>query len=489
MKTDVTGTGENNVASTAPRVTAPVPAASHPLDPTLTVPKAALGAVAKLPPMSAPSHEALRDRLQRAAQLARQNRANEALGEFEAVYTNYLTLGDPALAIIGAKAAFNRGVLLEKLLADPSRAELAFEKLFGNFGQFDAAEIRAVVARSGLHAARLAAVNQHLDVAVQRYNDRLGTYGEYLPPLELRGFISDYRRLRAELRAQVQGIVTPSGLPEIVAEHEIYSLTPPKPAAPQGFVPPAPPVPAAPAPVQAPAAVTPPAPSIPAPPTPAIPTLQTPVFSAPPAAAPVAAPAATLPPLPTSDALARTGASRALGTNVVEFPLAEIARAAEATGASSSASASEPRTPARGTTDTTPAAARSSLPPPTPAGLSRDELRSMLDALDRRMAAYVADVRGEVGSVGSAMGGLNTALANVQSQHLQLRNELQTQEGMHTQNLNARFHELREDVRDGLADVRSELRALAAEQRHARTVIVAVVLIAAAAVIAVTIAF
>ena len=113
----------------------------------------------------------------------------------------------------------------------------------------------------------------------------------------------------------------------------------------------------------------------------------------------------------------------------------------------------------------------------------------MLDALDRRMAAYVADVRGEVGSVGSAMGGLNTALANVQSQHLQLRNELQTQEGMHTQNLNARFHELREDVRDGLADVRSELRALAAEQRHARTVIVAVVLIAAAAVIAVTIAF
>ena len=165
-----------------------------------------------------------------------------------------------------------------------------------------------------------------------------------------------------------------------------------------------------------------------------------------------------------------------------------IARAAEATGASSSASASEPRTPARGTTDTTPAAARSSLPPP-PAGLSRDELRSMLDALDRRMAAYVADVRGEVGSVGSAMGGLNTALANVQSQHLQLRNELQTQEGMHTQNLNARFHELREDVRDGLADVRSELRALAAEQRHARTVIVAVVLIAAAAVIAVTIAF
>ena len=324
MKTDVTGTGENNVASTAPRVTAPVPAASHPLDPTLTVPKAALGAVAKLPPMSAPSHEALRDRLQRAAQLARQNRANEALGEFEAVYTNYLTLGDPALAIIGAKAAFNRGVLLEKLLADPSRAELAFEKLFGNFGQFDAAEIRAVVARSGLHAARLAAVNQHLDVAVQRYNDRLGTYGEYLPPLELRGFISDYRRLRAELRAQVQGIVTPSGLPEIVAEHEIYSLTPPKPAAPQGFVPPAPPVPAAPAPVQAPAAVTPPAPSIPAPPTPAIPTLQTPVFSAPPAPAPVAAPAATLPPLPTSDALARTGASRALGTNVVEIGRAHV---------------------------------------------------------------------------------------------------------------------------------------------------------------------
>ena len=129
------------------------------------------------------------------------------------------------------------------------------------------------------------------------------------------------------------------------------------------------------------------------------------------------------------------------------------------------------------------------LPTALAAPLPVDQLRSMLDALDRRMAAYVADVRGEVGSVGSAMGGLNTALANVQSQHLQLRNELQTQEGMHTQNLNARFHELREDVRDGLADVRSELRALAAEQRHARTVIVAVVLIAAAAVIAVTIAF
>jgi len=124
-----------------------------------------------------------------------------------------------------------------------------------------------------------------------------------------------------------------------------------------------------------------------------------------------------------------------------------------------------------------------------PAGLSRDEMRAMLDALDRRMAAYVADVRGEVGSLGSALAGLNAAMSNVQSQHLQLRNELQTQEGVHTQNLNARFHEMREDMRDSLADVRSELRTLATEQRHARALIVAVVLVAAAAVIAVTLAF
>lgn len=494
MSPKVTETGEDNIASTAPRAAVPMPAASHPLDPTLTVPKASLGAVAKLPPMSAPSHEALRDRLQRAAQLARQNKATEALGEFEAVYTNYLTLGDPALAIIGAKAAFNRGVLLEKLLADPSRAELAFEKLFGNFGQFDAAEIRAVVARSGLHAARLAAVNQHLDVAVQRYNDRLGPYGEYLPPLELRGFISDYRRLRAELRAQSQGIITPSGLPEIVAEHEIYSLTPPKPATVSGFVPPVPVVrnDAAPAPARGPAET---AAAVPPAPTPDIPTapVMPPAQGVP--AAPIEA-AATQRPAPStvalaapaaSDALARTGASRVLGTNVVEFPLAEIARAAEATAAQSSAPTTEQRAPSRPNPEpSTPA--RASLPP-APASLSRDELRSMLDALDRRMAAYVADVRGEVGSIGSGLSGLSTAMANVQSQHLQLRNELQTQEGMHTQNLNARFHELREDLRDGLADVRSELRALAAEQRHARTVIVAVVLIAAAAVIAATIAF
>ena len=45
------------------------------------------------------------------------------------------------------------------------------------------------------------------------------------------------------------------------------------------------------------------------------------------------------------------------------------------------------------------------------------------------------------------------------------------------------------DMRDSLADVRSELRTLATEQRHARALIVAVVLVAAAAVIAVTLAF
>ncbi len=542
MNPPITETGEVQQVGAAPKA----PPAAGPLDPTLTVPRAALGAVDKLPPHSVPTHEALRDRLQRAAQLARQNKAAEALGEFEAVYTNYLTLGDPALAIIGAKAAFNRGVLLEKLLGDSARAELAFEKLFGNFGQFEAAEIRAVVARSGLHAARLAAVNQHLDVAVQRYGDRLGPYGEYLPPLELRGFISDYRRLRTEMRARAQGIVPPSGLPEIVAEHEIYSLTPPRteraapPTAPALNFTPALPVAeaSAPAPHRAltvPAAVAPAAASagdmagdmaglsaetsaaasagpaiVTAPASPASSSSLAPV-GAPPgrddpaplaAGSPVASPAApVLPVVPVvpvaapksgeggakgTDPLSRTGASRQIAANVVEFPLSEIARAAEANAQSG---LKEARTATRAEALEAQLAALGFAAAKAPAGLSRDEMRAMLDALDRRMAAYVADVRGEVGSLGSALAGLNAAMSNVQSQHLQLRNELQTQEGVHTQNLNARFHEMREDMRDSLADVRSELRTLATEQRHARALIVAVVLVAAAAVIAVTLAF
>ncbi len=430
-------------ATTTPRVAAPMAGASGPHDPTLTVPKSVLGAVSQLPPASVPTHEALRERLQRAAQLARQNKATEALGEFEAVYTNYLTLGDPALAIIGAKAAFNRGVLLEKLLGDTSRAELAFEKLFANFAQFEAAEIRAVVARSGLHAARLAAANLHLQVAVQRYSDRLGPYGEYLPPLELRGFIADYRRLRAESRAQAQGIVPPSGLPEIVDEREVYSLAPP---------------------VRATTAPTPGAPAAPLVPT------EVPVD--------VAAP------------------TRAQASNVVEFPAHDAVRAADATKAPA---ATGQRTPVvRENPPVAPTAAAPAAVEPTHTaaraaapvvGMTREEFHSMLEAMDRRMAAYVADVRGEVGALGSALAGLNAAVSNVQSQHLQLRNELQTQEGQQAQNLNARFHDVRDDLRDGLADVRTELRALATEQRHARTTIVAVVLMAAALIVAVTLAF
>lgn len=387
------------------------------LDPTLTVPKVHLGAAMQPSPAAAPTHEALRERLQRAAVLARQNQAQEALGEFEAVYTNYLTLGDPALAPIGAKAAYNRGVLLEKLLGDAARAEAAFEKVFSSFSQFDTVEIRTVAARSGLHAARLAGVLDRVEVAARRYAERLGPHGEYLPPLELRGFIADYRRLRAEIREREQGRPAATGLPEIVEPGELYSRHSPagartRPGPPAAFAQTAP--------------------------TRSVATAETP---------PRVQPA---------------------GLALEPEPVRAVERMPAA---------------APGPTATLP---RATLPAAT--DLTRDELHARLDAMDRRMAAYVADVRSEVGSLNAALAGANTSLANLQSQHLQLRTELQANHKQFLQDWQMRFLEMRDEQRGGAAEARAALREIAAEQRTARTVIVAAVLAAAAIVAALVLA-
>ncbi|HEU4622426.1 MAG TPA: hypothetical protein VFS42_09385 [Burkholderiaceae bacterium] len=138
-------------------------------------------------------------RLQEAAQLARAGDAAVAVKAFEDVVSDVVPheVAYPALSVIGAKAAYNRAVVLEKLLRDLPAAEVEMERIHERYGGGSHVEARTVAGRAGLHAARLAAVNGHLSVALARYRDRLGRFRDVLPPSELQTFHADYLRQRS----------------------------------------------------------------------------------------------------------------------------------------------------------------------------------------------------------------------------------------------------------------------------------------------------
>lgn len=401
-------------------------------EPTLTMPRVGLGPAAS-PQAAKPSHQALRERLQGAALLVRNNRPREALAEFEAVYANYLTLGDPALAVVGAKAAFNRAVLLEKMLGDPQRAEAAFDKLFGQFAAIDMSEVQTVVARSGLHAARLAAINNKVRLAIQRYGDRLGPWGEYLPPVELRGFIADCRRLREELRAQAEDVPRFAFGPRPAGASNILEF----------------PVPEA-------------------------------VRLAESARAAVAMPAAGAAPLTVQPAVEDVPVQATVEVRApapVEEPRPAVFEPV-APVAAPEAAAPEVEAFAPVRHDTTENADPDANP----------ELAARLTALEASLTARLTELRGEVGNLAGTLDGVTAAIASIQSRLPDLRNELQDDHVQTAQTIAIHLEAMREDLRHGFGDAHADLLALAGEQRAARNYVLIAVLVCAAATVAAVIA-
>lgn len=150
--------------------------------------------------LAASQEPELWERMQRAAALARNGKPYEAATEFGSITDAVLALEEPRLVIIGAKAAYNRAIVIEKMIDDPARAEAAFEHLHQAHAAGIGQDIQLVAARAGLHSARLAGERGRIQDAVARYQDRLGRFRDVLPPAELRTFHLDYQHWRAEAR-------------------------------------------------------------------------------------------------------------------------------------------------------------------------------------------------------------------------------------------------------------------------------------------------
>ncbi|CAN5316940.1 hypothetical protein BH09PSE6_BH09PSE6_21880 [soil metagenome] len=171
--------------------------------------------------LAASQEPELWERMQRAAGLARAGKPFEAAAEFGSVTDSVLALDEPRLLIIGAKAAYNRAIVIEKLINDAKRAEMVFEQLHQSYAGSTAEDIQLVAARSGLHSARLAGEAGRLADSVARYQERLGRFRDVLPPAELRVFHVDYQNRREEARKR--GVETPVS---VVATQPVQAAAP-----------------------------------------------------------------------------------------------------------------------------------------------------------------------------------------------------------------------------------------------------------------------
>lgn len=178
------------------------------LEVAITMPRVRVGGDALDAGPVHPAESELWARMQHAAQLARLGKAQGALSAFESVATDARAVGEPTLVVIAAKAAYNRAVVLEKLLGDITGAEGEMERLHDAFGGHAMAEARTVAGRAGLHAARLAGLSGRLGVALSRYRERLGRFRDVLPPAELQTFHVDYLRQRSSAKERGLEVTT-----------------------------------------------------------------------------------------------------------------------------------------------------------------------------------------------------------------------------------------------------------------------------------------
>ncbi|CAN5121672.1 hypothetical protein BH10PSE17_BH10PSE17_10290 [soil metagenome] len=162
--------------------------------------------------LAASQEPELWERMQRAAGLARAGKPFEAAAEFGSITDSVLAIDEPRLLIIGAKAAYNRAIVIEKLINDAKRAEMVFEQLHQSYAASTAEDIQLVAARSGLHSARLAGEAGRLGDAIARYQERLGRFRDVLPPAELRVFHLDYQRRREEARKRGVELPVPASV-------------------------------------------------------------------------------------------------------------------------------------------------------------------------------------------------------------------------------------------------------------------------------------